>query len=239
MSQMLSALSQVSNPDINFNSVAICAPYFPNGDDKNYGYPWTDGLKPGRGSTSSALVWSGSDFADGANNQYPWESQAQTVSSFEALDQLVKYFDNATIYPNMQEIVIAGHSLGAQTVNRYAAVGSDLETRSKVQYYIANPDSFVWFSEDRPLPTSSCPTYDVWRDGLTNYTVEDSYNLALVAQGRAAVLANYNSRPIAYARGVQDLGNDATTCNPETTGGNRNERVGYFFPSKDHAFKAI
>lgn len=35
-SNMLSALSQVTtDPNINFDSVAIMAPYFPNGDDKS------------------------------------------------------------------------------------------------------------------------------------------------------------------------------------------------------------
>jgi hypothetical protein len=38
------------NPDINDKSVALVAPYFPNGDDKNIGYPFTEGLPPGQGS---------------------------------------------------------------------------------------------------------------------------------------------------------------------------------------------
>ena len=55
MSNMLSALSQVtSDPNVNQDTVAIMAPYFANGDDKNTGYPWTDGLAAGKGSTSNA-----------------------------------------------------------------------------------------------------------------------------------------------------------------------------------------
>lgn len=67
---MMSALAQLtSDPNVNRSSVAIMAPYFANGDDKSYGYPWTDGLKPGRGSTTNALVWKGSQWSAGANNQ--------------------------------------------------------------------------------------------------------------------------------------------------------------------------
>jgi hypothetical protein len=38
------------NPAINESTVAIMAPYFANGDGKNTGYPWTDGLKANKGS---------------------------------------------------------------------------------------------------------------------------------------------------------------------------------------------
>jgi hypothetical protein len=86
------------------------------GDDKRTGYPWTDGLSPGRGSTTSALVWKSSQWSAGGNNQYPYYSQA--TSSYTVLDTLIQYFDDRTLYPNMKQIVIAGHSLGAQTVQR-------------------------------------------------------------------------------------------------------------------------
>lgn len=67
---MMSALAQLTtDANVNRSSVAIMAPYFTNGDDKNYGYPWTDGLKAGRGSTTNALVWKGSQWSAGGNNQ--------------------------------------------------------------------------------------------------------------------------------------------------------------------------
>ena len=69
-SNMMSALAQqTDDPNVNRSSVAIMAPYFTNGDDKNVGYPWTDGLKAGKGSTSNALVWKGSQWSAGGNNQ--------------------------------------------------------------------------------------------------------------------------------------------------------------------------
>lgn len=141
------------------------------------------------------------------------------------LDQLIQYFDNTNIFPNMKQIVIAGHSLGGQTVQRYAAIGQPATTKSAVSYWVANPDSYAWFSTSRPLPTTGCPIYDVYREGYTNFTLYPmTYGVALVKSGRSNILANYNSKAIAYGRGTQDLGDDASTCAAETTGNNRNER---------------
>ena len=95
MSNVLSAISQVPGKAASVDNVALMAPYFPNGDDKNFGYPWTDGLAPGKGSTTNALVWQGSQWAGGANNQYP--SYTTHTSSYDALDQIIKWFDNTTV----------------------------------------------------------------------------------------------------------------------------------------------
>lgn len=112
-------------------------------------------------------------------------------------------------------------------------VGNVLNQKTPVTYWVGNPNSFGWFTAQRPLSTASCATYDSWRDGLSNYT--NTYGAALVANasaaGRAAVLANYQSRQIAYARGTQDFGDDSTTCAPYTNGINRNERFFNFINS--------
>jgi len=91
MVNLLSAFSQIPNrPDVTLNNVLMIAPYFPNGNDKNVGFPWANST-----STTNALVWQGSGYAGGYNNQYP-TAQA-TVSSFSVLDQLIQYYDNKTL----------------------------------------------------------------------------------------------------------------------------------------------
>lgn len=224
MSNMLSALSRVpSGSGPTTANTQIIAPYFPNGDDKNIGYPWNSSAPAGGyGSTSNALVWKASGWASGENNQYPRLQIA--TSSYDVLDAIIKYFANRDMYPNLNQIVIAGHSLGAQMTQRYAAVGNQLSLPSSLRltYWIGNPNSFVWLDSSRPLDTSTCPGYDDWRDGLSNY--DQTYGSSLVASGAGAVLANYNSRSIAYARGLQDFGDDSSDCSPFTTGQNRGER---------------
>jgi hypothetical protein len=116
---MQSALAQFTgDSNINKDSVAILAPYFPNGDDKDTGgYPWNATLKAGGArSYTSAMVWKGSQWSAGGNNQYPYLSTS--TSSYTVLDTLVQYFDNKSLFPNMKQIIVAGHSLGAQTVHR-------------------------------------------------------------------------------------------------------------------------
>ena len=52
----------------------------------------------------------------------------------------------------------------------YAAIGKQLGTKSPVTYWIGNPNSYVWLDSNRPLSTTSCPEYDFYRDGYTNFT---------------------------------------------------------------------
>lgn len=82
---------------------------------------------------------------------------------------MVQYYDNKTMFPNLNQIVVGGHSLGAQTVQRYTAIGNKLNTKTPVSYWIANPDSYVWFSTSRPLDTSECPSYDDYREGYSAF----------------------------------------------------------------------
>lgn len=142
---------------------------------------------------------------------------------------MVKYFDNKTTFPNMQQIIVGGHSAGGQTTQRYVMIGDQLKTKTPVNYYIANPNSYAWMSEDRPLDTSSCPIYDDWKEGLSDFN--QTYGSALVASGRAAVLANYNSKTVNYGRGLLDVYDDSSTCAAPTTGINRNERFYNFIKS--------
>ncbi|EME46792.1 hypothetical protein DOTSEDRAFT_169606 [Dothistroma septosporum NZE10] len=225
--------------NINSDSVAIMAPFFPNGDDKGYGYPWTDGVSPGEGSTSNALVWAGSQWSKGANNQYPTSST--DTSSFYVLDQIIQYFNDATTFPNLHQIVLVGHSMGGQMLQRYAAVGDNLNTRVPVTYWVGNPNSYSWLSPYRPLNTSDCATFDDYSAGYTAY--EDygkggmTYGLPIVQQGIDAVRTNYDSKQIAYARALLDHGDHSSGegCAPYSSGNDRHERFFYFirwFPAR-------
>lgn len=234
---MIQALELVvENDEVTLDTVAITAPYFPNDDDANVGFPYNaDGATDADKSPSPALVWYDDNWSGGSNNKYP--PGTQTVSGFDALDQLIQWYGNKDRFPNINQIVVSGHSMGAQMANRFAAVGktgTELGITTPVSYWIGDPNSMVWFSETRPLSTSKCPTgYDDWREGFTNYNTYGSpqstamtYNTALVAQGRAALLANYQSRTIAYARATKDKGdyNPNDLCASYTTGADRNER---------------
>lgn len=179
--------------------------------------------------SNSRVQWSG-----GANNQYP--PRLKTVSSYDVLDQIVQYYGNKTTFPNINHIVVAGHSMGAQMLHRYAVVGKtrdQLGVEVPISYYLGNPSSETWFTDERPLSTGKCAgTYNYWREGLDNFETYGSghsgnitYNLELLAGGNESVLANYLGKTVAHGRGFRDRGDYSEgSCAPYTTGKDRHER---------------
>ncbi|KAI0146251.1 hypothetical protein GGR57DRAFT_506543 [Xylariaceae sp. FL1272] len=235
VTSVLSSLYQLDGSGPNIDNVVIMAPHFANGDDKGTSYPWDDSQPAGGyGSTSTAMVWKGSRWISGDTSQYP--VNGFKTSSYDVLDRIISWYGDKALFPNLNTIVVAGHSAGAQIVQRYAAVGKDLTDAlngTRLTYSISNPNSFLWLNSSRPLEMSSCPDYNDWREGLDNFDV--SYNTELVEQGPAAVAANYRNKGIAYGRGLRDLGGFDDTCGANTQGANRHERflnfIAAFMPS--------
>ncbi|KAI1846669.1 hypothetical protein JX265_009028 [Neoarthrinium moseri] len=232
---MINALQAMKDSSITTDNVAILAPYFPNDNHAGTGFPYNSaGTTPNAKYPSPALVWYGSDWGGGANNQYP--PRLKTVSAYDVLDQLIQYYANTAIFPNIKQIVVSGHSMGAQMLHRYAAVGktrAQLGVTVPVSIYIGNPSSETRFTSDRPLSTGKCSsTFNDWREGLDKYSAygaahggELTYNAELIAQGGDAVLANYRGKTVAHGRGILDRGDYSEgLCAPYTTGKDRHER---------------
>jgi hypothetical protein len=100
--------------------------------------------------------------------------------------------------------VVAGHSGGAQVVQRYAIAdgGEGILTREGVQirYVVANPYSYAYFSADRPEPriAASCPGFNNWKYGIQ---VRPSYLASQTSEQREKV---YVSRRVIYLFGTLD-----------------------------------
>jgi pimeloyl-ACP methyl ester carboxylesterase len=94
------------------------------------------------------------------------------VSSFDVFDAILQRLADRALLPDLAHVVLAGHSAGGQIVQRYAIVGrgeAALSTRGLVlRYVVANPSSYLYFSDDRPIPVdrAACPRFDRWRYGL-------------------------------------------------------------------------
>jgi len=109
------------------------------------------------------------------------------LSSFDVLDALIEHYVRDGAYPNVREIVIAGHSGGAQVAHRHAIL-SDAAARCRVagvnvRYVIANPSSYVYFDAWRPHCTdgssadarAACTGFNAWKygmEGLPRYAEE-------------------------------------------------------------------
>ncbi len=145
------------------------------------------------------LRWKGNDWMAGEASIGPGQ-----VSSYGALDQIIKHLGNRTLFPALKEIVVAGHSGGGQVVQRFALIGHDHPTLQRegisLRFVVANPSSYAYFSPQRPVrfDAADCPGFDNWKYGLQQ--------LPDYARGQSAEQLEqaYVSRTITYLLGQQD-----------------------------------
>ena len=166
------------------------------------------------------LRWKGNDWMAGEPSVEPG-----AVSSFGALDQIIKHLGNRTLFPALREIVVAGHSGGGQVVQRFALTGHDhptLQTEGiRLRFVVANPSSYAYFSPQRPVPfkVADCPGFNDWKYGMQH--------LPAYAKGQSAEQLEqaYVSRDITYLLGQQDTDPNHPaldkSCEAETQGAYR------------------
>ena len=176
------------------------------------------------------LVWSSNGWKDGEDTlSNPVKNGAN--SSFAALDDLFLLMANKSLYPNLQQIVLAGHSAGAQFVQRYAVMNSVEESLGakgiSLRYVIANPSSYLYFDARRPTAsggfapanTVTCPNVNQYKYGLQG-------RIPYGRDVKSATLVNrYLERDVVYMLGTADhKANDPSmdrTCPAEAEGANR------------------
>jgi pimeloyl-ACP methyl ester carboxylesterase len=121
------------------------------------------------------------------------------LSSFDFVDAILRKLADKRIFPNLAQIVIAGHSAGGQFVARYEMANRVHDTLGvAISYVVANPSSYAWPDAMRVLPVNDgapgnatagwkeetahtdfrfgpfdatkAPNYDRWPFGLENRT---------------------------------------------------------------------
>jgi hypothetical protein len=165
-----------------------------------------------------------------------------TVSSFAVIDDLIQRFTDHAHLPKLRRIVIAGHSGGAQLVDRYAALNhADERIRGlgiDLSYVIANPSSYLYFTPVRPsgsafVPYSLgvCPAYDQYRYGMQQ--------LVPYANGAssAEVFRTFAKREVSFLWGTDDIDPNQRvldkSCGAEAQGPSRYVR-GHSFWRYEH-----
>ena len=102
------------------------------------------------------------------------------MSAFTVIDAITRHLVGRQLFPNLKEIVFAGHSGGGQAIQRYAIVGrAEGITGPDIQlpYVVATPPSYLYFSDERPQFTKDlvhfvsasgqeCPHFNYWRYGI-------------------------------------------------------------------------
>lgn len=186
----------------------------------------------------SILRWHDGRWESGQNAAGPAGSGPAAVSSFDAIDAVLAQLADRSLFPNLLQIVLAGHGSAGEFLQRYAVVGREqaevTKERIAVRYVISNPDSYVYFSEDRPTSTGdfapyaeSCKEFDQWKYGV---------NKPPLYVGKASFTdmeESYSSRDVIYLLGTADKDPHHpeldVSCAAETEGPNRLARGTAYF----------
>ncbi|RDU95591.1 alpha/beta hydrolase [Trinickia dinghuensis] len=161
------------------------------------------------------------------------------ISSYAVLDAIVARLADRHLFPRLKQIVFAGHSGGAQVVQRYAVASHGLRTLAQegidVSYLVSSPSSYVYFDDTRPsanggfapFDAAQCASFDDWKYGMRKRPpyVND--------RGPEQLEAAYASRRVTYlVGGNDDAPNQAAldrSCPAEAQGPQRVARAESYF----------
>jgi pimeloyl-ACP methyl ester carboxylesterase len=157
------------------------------------------------------------------------------ASSFDALDAILAKLADRKIFPNLKQVVVAGHSGGAQVVQRYAIAGKGEAALTAVgigvRYVVSNPSSYAYFNNERPEPAiaASCPRYNNWKYGM------DDRPAYLAEPAISALEQAYVARRVIYLLGT----NDTNPNHPALDKTCMAEAEGAYRYARGHAYWAV
>ena len=138
-----------------------------------------------------------------------WRSGAvarndEHLNSYDFMDQLLRRIADRSVFPNLEAIVVTGHSAGGQYVSRYVMANTVSEQLGvPVTYVISNPSSYAYLDATRPEPVKNCERYDHWPYGLegrTGYSSKltvEQLRKQIVARSVVFLLSELDTLPIA------------------------------------------
>jgi hypothetical protein len=171
---------------------------------------------------SSVLYWEKEGWKHGMKSL-----NGAHLSSLEVLDRVLKRLIDQN--PNLQQIVIAGHSAGAQFVQKHAA-GRRLDTsawKGQLHYVVTNPGTYMYLSNERPVDTKGCQdTYNDYRYGVENNRLD--YFMGTSPDSLWKKMAEY---PVTLMLGDEDTDEKEgdQSCPALVQGKNRFERGKQFY----------
>ena len=159
-----------------------------------------------------------------------------SVSSYEVMDRLIRFVTERN--PEINQIIVLGHSAGGQFVSRYAAINNYHEDLKKqgvsVYYVVANPSSYLYLDATRyqlspngeiTEPSSeelaNCDGYNDYKYGLENL-----YGYAK-SVSKQDIRVRLTTRPVVFLIGQEDTERSWSldkSCEVEVQGKNRYER---------------
>lgn len=200
------------------DSVVIVGPAWLNNNDQ------TAGAVQG-----NELVFHGTQWQSGGNSKAP-TSLNSSITSYEAVDKFMDILFDKAQFPNLNQVVVVGHSMGGQMVQRYALLKKTKKYDQNVRFWAGNPGSYAWLTDDRPYQNASCTNnMTAWHYGIGgNQTKVSKYARKDVLANRQAVVDRYLARKFHLALGLLDNGAGDTHCQARVQGGNHLDRGSQF-----------
>jgi pimeloyl-ACP methyl ester carboxylesterase len=149
------------------------------------------------------------------------------LSSFEVLDRLLRRLIDQN--PNLEQIIIAGHSAGAQFVQKHA-LGRKLDTsdwKGQLRYVVTNPGTYMYLTRERPEETKACKAdYNDYRFGVERNPLE-----YFVGTSPDSLWKNLAEFPVTILLGDEDTEQEDgdNSCPALAQGKNRFERGKHFY----------
>jgi hypothetical protein len=174
------------------------------------------------------LFWSSDGWKAGGESEASPADRSFRISSFDVMDQLVALVTDRRRFPNVRDLVVAGHSAGGQFVNRYSAA-SGFEAGLAglgiaVRYVVANPSSYLYL-DGRRFPDDGgelaepsaddrerCAGYDRYKYGLRRL------NEYVARRSTEALVAEFRDRHVVYALGALDTDPNASSIDASCAG---------------------
>jgi pimeloyl-ACP methyl ester carboxylesterase len=152
---------------------------------------------------ADVLRWRGDAWEGGAPAIAPFG-----ISSYDVVDALLARLADRSLFPDLKTVVLIGHSGGGQLVQRYAVVGKAAAALSSagihLRYVIANPSSYLYFSDERPAQFrgASCRDFNHWKYGPIDPPAYVRLDAATTWSQREA---SYAQRDVIYLLGDADI----------------------------------
>lgn len=198
--------------------VMIIAPTVLNLDDQAAG-----------GVEANWAAYNSSIWQMGGVTHYP--NLTHSVSFYSAMDKILDMAMNQTLFPKVNQLVVAGHSMGGQAVARYALLKREKKYDASVKYWIGNPGSWPWLQNDTQAVTNAplqCDPVELknrWPYGLGyNLSVIPKYARSEVMQDTQPFVQRFLQKQIHYGLALLDNGAGDTHCQAQYQGANHLER---------------
>ena len=191
------------------------------------------------------ILWTSNSWKQGSLSVY--KTNKQQLSSFAVIDKIIFDLNNKQHYPDLNTILVTGHSAGAQFTYLYSATNIIESTLNDKQllYAVANSSSYLYLNELREVDSNyyipaDCNNYNNWPFGL-----EDRNNYASNISA-SEITDQAIQRNVNYFNGLLDTVSITYGCEYALQGENRLDTgqrhfnfLNYYFPSHSHSFNTV